>query len=61
MAKKQTKVHLPCSDPYGRQDGWNRTECGRQITETTRVTDQGVEAATCESCRSLYDFGTLTR
>lgn len=61
MPKTSPKVHLPCSDPYSRTDGWERTECGRRIAETTLVTDKGIEAATCESCRNLYDFGTLTR
>ena len=59
-AKREPKIHLPQTDCYA-NGGWNKTECGRVIKPTTRVTDQGVEHATCEACKNMYDFGVLTR
>ena len=57
--KDNRKVHLEEVDGY--VYGWNRTMCGRRITDRILTTPDGVDAATCESCRNLYDFGTLTR
>ena len=57
----ERKIHLPCRDPYTRRDGWRRTECGRVIGDKTRITEHGVDAATCETCRTMYDFGVLVR
>lgn len=47
--KAERKVHLP--------DWMNRTLCGRKITGQTLVTDDGVEAATCQRCKDKYDYG----
>lgn len=54
--KRVRKTHL-----------WNdnidsdRTACGRRVTAETVVEERGVEAATCSTCRTMYDFGRLCR
>lgn len=51
------KIHLHNSDPY--IYGWEKTECGRRVQPGMLITVHGVDAATCESCRNVYDFGNL--
>jgi len=53
------KIHLHNSDPY--INGWDKTDCGRRIKPGMLITVHGVDAATCESCRNMYDFGNLQR
>ena len=54
-ADREPKIHLPNTDErfsFGRE---GRTECGRKITARTRMTDDGVEAATCARCKAIRD------
>ena len=61
MKRERRKIHLPNGDPYV-SGGWGKTECGRTITEKLLVeTEKGRDHATCEVCKSIYDFGVLCR
>lgn len=55
-AQKRPKVHLAdIDDPTG-----TKTLCGRQVSKVA-TTEDGPDAATCEVCKTRYDFGILAR
>lgn len=55
-AASKRKVHLAdIDDPTG-----TKTLCGRQLSKVA-TTEDGPDAATCEVCKTRYDFGTLIR
>ena len=65
MAKDNRKVHLP-ADVYQFADWDKRTKCGRRINDRTLVewerSIEGLDVETgCESCKNMYDFGTICR
>lgn len=54
--QKRPKVHLAdVDDPTG-----TKTLCGRQVSKVA-TTEGDPDAATCDVCKTRYDFGTLTR
>ena len=52
MGRKPPATHLPkacfCFD--------NKTYCGRRVDDVI-VTEDGVEASTCQTCIAIYDSG----
>ena len=54
------RVHLPETDCFS--PNWNKTLCGRKITDRVRMSPDGdpnVDGL-CGTCLNVYDFGGLT-